>query len=367
MKYLITFFVLFITVSVLAEPTLNYSDLNDDDFSLHVVDVGAGHCAIISAPGRNGTRRYMVFDTGKNKIAMSTIKKQIGNKPIDVFVVSHADYDHHKYAPDIVDNYEVKVLMRTGYERIDYGPSWESYKNYFNNLPASKTKIHINQNAEKTSITHDRKANIGDEFYVGNADITFVSGFGNKFPWAPVNKINERRNAVSIVLKIEYGGKSVLLTGDALGVDTEEDPEGKKAFATEKFMVENNNKVSIDSDILVAAHHGANNGSSTPFLEKVSPEIVIIPAGTAHGHPRKKAVERMIATNSVKKIYRTDYGNRESNKHDYNKKEWQFGNTESDQQVTDANGDDDVFIIITKDGKIKSGYTKQGAKPWVRD
>lgn len=54
-------------------------------------------------------------------------------------------------------------------------------------------------------------------------------------------------------------------------------------------MVDRSEVIKIDSDVIVAPHHGANNGSSEKFIEKVSPEFVIFGAGHDHQHPTAAA------------------------------------------------------------------------------
>ena len=44
-------------------------------------------------------------------------------------------------------------------------------------------------------------------------------------------------------------------------------------------MVEMAPVITIDSDVMIAPHHGGGNGSSTKFIEAVSPKYVIFPAG----------------------------------------------------------------------------------------
>ena len=50
--------------------------------------------------------------------------------------------------------------------------------------------------------------------------------------------------------------------------------------------------VTIKSDVMIAPHHGGNNGSSKCFIEAVDPTFVVFPAGHAHHHPTKGAAER---------------------------------------------------------------------------
>lgn len=326
-------------------------DIQTKALTFQVVDVGAGFCGIVSAPDKNGGRRYLMFDTGKNLNGFNKLKEFLPSKELDYLVISHPDYDHFRYAQRIVDSFDVKTVIRSGYIRIDTVNSWLDYHNFFDTVQTIKT--HINQNASVSLSSIDRVAEIGETFELGDATITLISGFGDEYPWKDEITLpaNELRNAISIVLRIDYAGKSILLTGDEIGVHS---GDGSHAIATEKFMLEGN--ASIDADVLVASHHGGNNASSTPFLEKVSPSVVIFPSGNDYGHPREAVVTRMQSISSVKEIYRTDYGSSEGGE------EWTFGNGSGD-----SSGDDDVLIVIDSSGKLYSGYMKDGNEVWNLD
>ena len=161
---------------------------------------------------------------------------------------------------------------------------------------------------------------------------------------------SEKRNAGSIVMRLQYAGKSVLFTGDTVGRHIGDSTE--VCIAAEKFMVDNSSVITIDSDVMIAPHHGADNGSSTKFIQTVSPTFAIFPAGHKHDHPRRSAVERYLMNGvRLKNIFRTDLGDDESGgSHD---KEWNHGRVSGN---SDAAGDDDVDIIIKQSGDINVKY-----------
>lgn len=99
------------------------------------------------------------------------------------------------------------------------------------------------------------------------------------------------RNEASLVLCIEASGHVVLLTGDA-------ESEAEIAMLSDP--------VGLDATVLKAGHHGADTSSSAPFLEAVSPEIIIVSCGRANrfGHPAPAALERFAAIGA--QVLRTD-------------------------------------------------------------
>ena len=74
---------------------------------------------------------------------------------------------------------------------------------------------------------------------------------------------SERLNAISIVVRLEYRGRSILFTGDTVRRRLDDDDDACKD--AEQVMVERHGagQVLLKSDVLIASHHGANNDSAT--------------------------------------------------------------------------------------------------------
>lgn len=336
----------------------NYSfskENNAQSLKLHVIDVDAGLCAIVEAPDSNGNPQYLVFDTGKRAVIKKKLKEILPNDSLSYLVISHPDDDHYFYARYILENYHVETIIRSGFDR-KHSTQWADYRSFIDTL--STIKKHINQNARKTPTRKDKRVRIGKKFSFGDAKVTLMSGFGNKYPWMDKIKLNDKedKNSISIVLKIEYAGKSILLTGDIVGTHNK-DP--KHAVASEEFLLENQNRNSLDIDVLVVPHHGGDNACSISFLKAVTPSIVIFPSGKKYKHPHKDVAKRIIALESVKKIFRTDYGS------NIGGDEWDWKNTTGG--AGDDAGDDDVLVEIFPDGTITSKYKNSNNIVWSRD
>lgn len=101
-------------------------------------------------------------------------------------------------------------------------------------------------------------------------------------------------NKDSLVLKIEHGLSSIMLTGDA-------------TQATTNRIIQNyedNDQESLEflkSTVLLASHHGsAEHGCNTEeWLSLVDPKCVAISHGHQHGHPQAKAYNRFKQLNLV--------------------------------------------------------------------
>ena len=93
--------------------------------------------------------------------------------------------------------------------------------------------------------------------------------------------IERNANNGSIVLRLEHGEVSFLLTGDI-------EVEGERylmAVAGDELR----------ADVLKVGHHGSRTSTAQPFLDRVKPRSAVISAGRENrfGHPHPEVVERL--------------------------------------------------------------------------
>jgi len=98
-------------------------------------------------------------------------------------------------------------------------------------------------------------------------------------------------NNDSLVLRITYGFRSFLLTGDM-----ERAVEAKLLAAG----------ANLHADVLKVGHHGSRTSTSSDFLEAVSPSVGLISAGyeNSFGHPHPDVLGRLSARHTA--VLRTD-------------------------------------------------------------
>ena len=119
-------------------------------------------------------------------------------------------------------------------------------------------------------------------------------------------------------------------------------------------MVDNHDHagISIAADVLIAPHHGADNGSSRCFIQAVDPDFVIFSAGHQYRHPRDATAQRYLnAPVSIPpaNIFRTDRGDDETEAD-----HWEPTGTISG--CSDGRGDDDVMIVLRDNGSVSVAY-----------
>ena len=122
---------------------------------------------------------------------------------------------------------------------------------------------------------------MGTVWPLGSATVTMLG---------PVTQYSETNNT-SLVLRIDYGNISFLLTGDMENT-------------AETDLV--NSGANLKADVLQVGHHGSSTSTSYLFLNAVLPEMGVISCGTGnkYGHPHEETLS--ILRDAKVDVYRTD-------------------------------------------------------------
>lgn len=226
---------------------------------VHMLDVGQGDAFLIEAPGG----QQMLIDTGPPGHLLVPLQQVMAltDRYIDIVLFTHPDADHAGSLPELLENYEVGVVVTA---------------------PAQCQKELCNTINEKIdqygAATHVVKE--GSEISLGGG-VTF------DVLW-PVVETSEADNDTSVVGVLSYGDTDMLFTGDA-------------GEHVERYLVNHWGDL-LDVDALKVGHHGSKTSTSREFLEVVSPEIALISAGfnNQYGHPSSEVLERLIeVTNEI--------------------------------------------------------------------
>ena len=299
---------------------------------VRVVDVGAGLCVV----ARTHDGHVMVYDTGAGaQICGDAVDELAPGAPIDLLILSHSDIDHIGAARRILAGHEVKTIIHPGDARGG------------DTIARVRADIGREQGASIVDLSA-MALPFGTQFALGTATATFVAG------WSDPQEIYdqdpsldgrahepERFNGISIVMRVQYAAKSILLTGDTLGRIEKSKKDDTLCQYAERKMVENAAVVPLQSDILIGQHHGSDDSSSNCFIRAVKPRWVIY----EYKHPRQSAADRFLA-NGVEKdrMLRTDRGDNEGGRG--RGKEWRYGGLRG---CSDPRGDDDITISLPSD------------------
>ena len=334
-----------IVLLTLFAPSAGALEADPDGVFVRVIDVGAGHAAVVQMPGCF----YMLYDAGNfaddGKSALAGVRSVIPkDEAIDLMILSHSDADHIGGVDKILQDYPVRTIIRSGY--ILDTDIWRSADAAIRKAEDSGTEV---VDLSRTDVPP------GTTYAFGETLVTVISGFSRPpASWGKLDE-SEERNAGSIVVRLRFADRSVLFTGDAVG--RREGTTNDAPIATEKFMVENAPSIPVDSDVLIAPHHGSDDASSSDFIRAVSPEWVIFSAGRSRSdHPRDTTARRYLSASvPASRMLRTDRGDDEGDK------EWPDGRIKGHK---DKIGDDDIDIVITADGTVQVAYRNEnGQRP----
>jgi beta-lactamase superfamily II metal-dependent hydrolase len=308
------------------------------DLYVRIVDNGAGLCTIVEIPGKH----YLVYDTGhpsQGHVCVHAAEEIVDGDTVDLMVVSHSDQDHLADGDDILTKFKVREIISTG-DRRDTSAQWKKLNDAIGKEATLDATV---INLQTTTLLP------GTKLALGPATLSLVFGLGT---WTATSlDESERKNAISIVARLEYKGRAILFTGDTIGRRRTDDATACKD--AEKIMVDNDSlagtaRIALGADVMIAPHHGGNNGSSRCFIDAVSPSFVVFSSGHDFGHPRAEAAQRYLDHGvAVTHMFRTDRGD------DEGAQEWSHLRVAGCQ---DGKGDDDVEIVIRENGSVEVEY-----------
>jgi competence protein ComEC len=240
-----------------------------------VLDVGQGDSIFVAFPDG----RTMLVDAGGlpggnylhgmragldvGEDVVSPFLWSRGLKRIDTVVITHAHEDHVGGMPAVLRNFRVGELW---VGRDDDAPAYR-------NVLAEAAARHI-------PVVH----RLRDEHFDW-------AGVQVRVLWPDSSDPARARNDDSLVLRLQDGGESFLLTGDI-------------ERAVERSIVSDGDELA--AGFLKVPHHGGKTSSTTAFLDAVHPAVSAISVGEANpfGHPSPDAMQRIQAEGS--RLYRTD-------------------------------------------------------------
>jgi competence protein ComEC len=244
------------------------------DGRLHVdfIDVGQGDSALVTFPngttllvdggGRSDYRRVSegedAFEPDTMSIGEAVVSRVLwdrGYSSIDHILATHADADHVEGLADVARNFKIGSAI-------------------FGRIPSNDPDL-----AELLGVLEQRGiateiVSRGDRYKFGDATVEVL------YPLIADEADAISDNDHSIVLRIVYGTRSILLTGDI-------------EQGAERTLLDSGG--TLTADVMKVPHHGSRTSSTQGFVDAVGAQYAVISVGRSSpfGHPHAEVVERL--------------------------------------------------------------------------
>ncbi len=231
----------------------------DAAFTMHFIDVGQALSVLVECDGQ-----YMLYDGGNvddGSLVVSYLQKQ-GVEQLEYVFCSHAHEDHVGGLAAVLAYFPANHV---------YSPVTQAGSTCFKNFVK-----YTQQQGLQVEVPA-----VGTAWQLGGAAVQLLG---------PVAQYDDPNNT-SLVLRIDYGSTSFLLTGD---MET----------TAERDLVSSG--ANLKADVLQVGHHGSSTSTSYVFLNAVLPEIGVISCGVnnSYGHPHEETLS--ILRDAGVDLYRTD-------------------------------------------------------------
>jgi len=237
---------------------------------VHFIDVGQGNMILVQIPNSKIILVDCNITLDNEEYVLKYVEDQIGTSKIDIFINSHRDADHMRGIKKLNKKFGIKKIWDSGVP----GTTTDSteYREYM----ALKREIGVEVEPKKY-------------YDFGDCKLRIMNGKNKDFSDA---------NKQSLVVKLEYHGNGIMLSGDT----------SYKSW--KEFVLPNYYNSSISSTILLGSHHGSISFFDDPedsknyyvdHINKISPKLTVLSVGDNDTHPDANAVK-------LYKKYSTGYG-----------------------------------------------------------
>ena len=234
----------------------HYAACRNDELTVTFISVGQGDAALVEFPSEQGRpgKTMLIdggglysrdFDTGERVVAPFLWKKRI--RRIDYIVLSHPQRDHMAGLEFIARNFHPEEFWWNGVGGLATG------------LEEALKEGGVRTRVVGAGTPPERINNVVVEFLHPHA----ASGLN--------------LNNSSLVLRLRYGSRSFLFTGDI-------EEEAERMLAGR----------GVAADVIKVPHHGSRSSSTPRFVDSVTPAVAVASAGwmNVFGFPHEETVAR---------------------------------------------------------------------------
>lgn len=266
---------------------------------LHVLDVGQGSALLIEAPCGavlvdTGGELDQDFDSVQaltDALDAFFARRTDLHSTLDGLVITHPHIDHVRGVPAVLERYKVRNVVDNGQPGDD--------------LVATQMAA-LHSHVEGSGVGHRSVAleelgplgltdSVVDPVDCQPVDPHFLvlSGRQDTDPGWGSNDYHKRHfdnaNNHSVVLRVDFGRASALITGDT------------EAVALADLVRRYEGTHLLDVDVYVVGHHGSRNGTTRELVAMMTPKVAVMSMGPSarhhkwtawqYGHPRQPVLD----------------------------------------------------------------------------
>ena len=247
------------------------------------IDVGQGLAVLLEYGGR-----FAMYDTGPDSAGVMDSLVARGVDTLEWVVVGHNHRDHAGGFMELAGRGPSKTA-RVAVKRLYVGPD----------TAGGFVRDSVLRVARRFGIPVDTlyRGDMCGPVSGSGGESGQISGSGDapRFDvlWPP-DYVREGGNPASVVMRVEFGAASLLLTGD---LDS----------AGERRLLELS--PTLSAGLLQVPHHGSAGSSTLAFVARVAPDYAVasVGAGNSYGHPAMAVVRKYAyVLGDTARLYRTD-------------------------------------------------------------
>ena len=330
------------------------------EYRVHAIDVGTGLSIFVE-----GADFTMLYDAGSrddhgggtnNRVLAYLRAVRPGMERIDHVILSHPHQDHHEMLDSVLAAFEVGHVWDSGSVATSCG-----YRAFLDAVLAEPNVVYHNAAGEggthevrfaAASRCHGRarlaatlalprgsRISEGTRVDLGaGARMTFLHASAD----APAGNLNE----ATVVVRVDLGGRRVLLAGDAEAGGRQAPGTAPAANSVEGHLIACC-APELRADLLVVGHHGSKTSSRIAFLDAVGAGQFVISSGPfAYSGVVLPDREVLAELGRRGAVWRTDLDDRRCRSNP----------AKIGRDRRGAGGCDNVLVAVAPDGTMTSGY-----------
>jgi beta-lactamase superfamily II metal-dependent hydrolase len=330
---------------------------------VHVIDVGTGLAVFVEGPGF-----ALLYDAGsqddlhggeENRVVAYIRAARPDLTRIDHLILSHPHKDHLQLMPGVFERFQIANIWESG--RVNKTDGYCHFLKAAMVEPGALYHDAIASNTVRTvTVTFtgsgcNGAVTVRQAAMMSAAPVALGAGASMQFLYRDAHPHSDP-NGNSVVVRLDLGGKRVLLTGDAEGGEREPPATAPSPRSIEAKLIACCT-ADLKADVLVVGHHGSLTSSRTAFLDAVGASIYAISSGPYPYHrvrlPDAEVVAELAARGQVLRTDREDGFRLDDETRACEMRPRKVG---PDADETPG-GCDNILITIAGDRPIEAGYS----------